>query len=114
MRTVSVPGFQAAVGTRTSNWRRATSTVAVGAGVTALPELSSSSAVEPCTVRKYLADELTLAPRGQATGAGGSPGGGVNAVRSGLISVLTGPRNAVAPASGLSRSSTRSAALLAK
>src|SRR4051794_6015292 len=114
MRTVESPGSHAACATRTSIWRRVVSTVAVGAGVSGLPlAASSSSALEPWTVRNSCAGETTLALCGHATGAPESPSATVNATLSGAFIVLSVIRNAVASLSGLTRNSTRSAALLA-
>ena len=114
MPTVCVPGSQAVCGTRTSIWRRAMSTDAVGGGATALPvAASSSSALLPWTVRNCCAGETTPAPCGQGTGAAESPMAMVNAVLSAALRVFSVTRKAVASGSGLTRSSTRSAALLA-
>ena len=114
MRTLLWPGFHAACGTRTSTWRRVRSTVAVGAGdLGAPPAASSSSAVDPCTVRKSAAGDETPAPCGQGTGAPELPSAMVKPVRLASLRVFSVTRNAVASASGRTRSSTRSAALLA-
>ena len=114
MRTLELPGSQAACGTTTVIWRRVMSTLAVGAGVLALPlAASSSSAVPPCSVRNSAAGEEMPAPCGHAAAAPESPSAMVNAVRAASCRVLSVTRNAVASPSGLTRSSTRSAALLA-
>src|SRR4051794_30971157 len=114
MRTVEVPGFQAACGTRTSNCRRVVSTVTVGAGETGAPVVASVSvAVVPCTVRNRCAGELTPAASGHGCGTAESPNATVNATLLGSFSVLRVTRNAVWSASGFTRSSTRSAALFA-
>src|SRR3954451_11286590 len=114
MRTTEAPGSQAACGTRTSIWRRVVSTVAVGAGASALPVAASSSlALETCTVRNSCAGDTPLALCGHATGAPESPSATVNATLSAAFIVLSVIRNAVASLSGLTRNSTRSAALLA-
>jgi hypothetical protein len=64
-------------------------------------------------VRNSWAGERTPAPCGQASAAGEPPIAIVTPVRAASLSVLSVMRNAVASASGLTRSSTRSAALLA-
>ena len=66
----------------------------------------------PWTVRKYRAGELTPAPYGQSRSAGESPIATVNAATLGSSIVLSVTRKAVAVRSGLTRNSTRSAALL--
>src|SRR3954453_7611685 len=115
MRTALVPGSQAAWGTRTSNWRRRTSTPAMGAGdLRALVAASRSSAVVPCTVRNSWAGELTPAPFGHGSGVADEPSAIVKAVRAGSLSVLRVTRNSVASPCGFTRSSTRSAPLFAK
>src|SRR3954471_2728034 len=84
MRTTDRPGSQAACGTRTSIWRRPGSTVAVGAGDSAAPDVASvSTAWSPCTVRKCCAGERTPEPKGQGAGSCELPRAIVNAVRSG-------------------------------
>ena len=67
----------------------------------------------PCQVRKSCAGADALAPCGKARADDELPMAIVAAVSSGLASVLKVSRKAVAEASGLTRSSTRSAALLA-
>src|SRR5947209_7293195 len=114
MRTFEVPGSQAACGTSTVIWRRVRSTVPVGAGVLGAPVAASSrSTLEPWTVRNRAAGEVTPAPWGHGTADGESPSAMVKATRLGSLRVLSVTRNAVVSASGLTRSSTRSAALLA-
>jgi hypothetical protein len=88
--------------------------VALGAGSIGLPvAASSSSAVEPCTVRNSCAGDTTPALCGHGLGSSESPSAIVNATRSGAFIVLSVTRNAVESASGFTRSSTRSAALFA-
>ena len=109
-----MPGSQAACGTRTSTWRRVRSTRALGAGDFVVPVVASrSSALDPCTVRKSAAGEVTPAPCGHGSGVAELPSAIVKAVRFGSFSVFSVIRNAVASASGRTRSSTRSAALSA-
>jgi hypothetical protein len=108
----ALPGFHAACGTRTSNWRRRRSTVVAGVGAfMALVVASRSSAVVPCTVRNSSAGDLTPAACGQARAVAEEPSAIVNAVRAGSLRLFTVTRNAVAPGTGFTRSSTRSAAL---
>src|SRR4051812_5260426 len=114
MRTVELPGFHAPCATRTSTWRRAASTLTLGAGDSAAPVAALVSvALVPCTVRNNWAGDETPAPAGHAWGAAELPSAIVNATRDGSFSVLRVTRKAVSPASGLTRSSTRSAALFA-
>ena len=114
IRTVLRPGSQAECGTRTSIWRRLRSTLAVGAGVFGVPVAASiSSALDPCTVRNSEAGEETPAPWGHGSAAAEFPSAIVNATRLGSCSVLSVTRKAVSVASGRTRISTRSAALLA-
>jgi hypothetical protein len=64
-------------------------------------------------VRKRSAGDRTPAACGHARGVADEPIAIVNAVRSGSTRVLSVTRKAVAPVSGRTRSSTRSAALFA-
>jgi hypothetical protein len=114
MRTVSRPGFHAACGTVSSTWRRRLSTRTVGAGVSTRPlPAARRSAVVPCQVRNRSAGAVALAPCGKGLGVGELPSAIVAATRAGSRSVFRVRRKAVARRSGLTRSSTRSAALLA-
>src|SRR5690349_1340141 len=82
MRTVLVPGSHAECGTSTVIWRRARSTLALGAGELAAPVSASvSSAVLPWTVRNSCAGDATPAPCGHGSGTGESPSAIVVAVR---------------------------------
>src|SRR5436190_8947734 len=88
IRTTDVPGFHAAWGTRTSNWRRVMSTETLGEGVRALPVVASvSTAVVPCTVRNRCAGDTTPALNGQASAVAESPRAIVNATRLGSLNV---------------------------
>src|SRR5947207_10837749 len=90
------------------------STETVGAGVRAAPVAASvSTPVVPCTVRNSCAGDSTPALNGQGRAVEDSPSAIVNATRLGSLSVFSVARNAVAVVSGLTRSSTRLAALLA-
>ena len=107
------PGFHAAWGTRISIWRFASNTCTPGAGLRTAPVASRRSASAPCTVRNSWAGAVAFAPWGNGTGAGEEPMAIVVAARWMLTIVLSVSRNAVASASGLTRSSTRSAAFCA-
>jgi hypothetical protein len=112
--TVDEPGFHAACGTRSSTWRRAVSTVTPVAGPTGVPvAASTSSAVLPCQVRKSCAGTRTFAPCGMSSATGESPIAIVAAARFGSTIVFSVMRKSVAPATGFTRSSTRSAAFCA-
>ena len=114
VRTLEVPGFHAACGTRTWIWRRPMSTLTFGAGVSVFPDDASvRTAVPPCHVRNTCAGDETPAPSGHATEDDESPSAIVKAVLFGSSSVFSVTRKAVAEASGSTRSSTRSAALFA-
>ena len=114
------PGFQSEWGTSISIWRRVKSTLTVGARpLTAEPSdacTRSATIVEPdgCTVRNRSAGAVTLAPSGNGYTVPGVPPIAIeNATSEGFWSVLSVTRKAVALLSGLTRNSTRSAALLA-
>ncbi len=112
-RTVPVPGSHSLWGTLTVIWRRARSTETVGAGpATGSPVAASvSTAVSPWTVKKYRAGALTLAPNGNGCDSPSVPPIAIAvAMRAGSSRVLSVIRKAVAFLSGLTRSSTRSAA----
>src|SRR5437764_1071528 len=70
-------------------------------------------APDPCQVRNAVAGDETPAPNGQACDVAPLPSAIVNALSLGSFSVFNVTRNAVACANGLTRNSTRSAALLA-
>ena len=92
------------------------STVTVGAGpATGLPvSASSSSALVPWTVRNRSAGATTFAPNGNGCTTPRVPPRAIEKpTRLGSLSVFSVTRNAVASLSGLTRSSTRLAALLA-
>jgi hypothetical protein len=72
---------------------------------------SSSSAEFPWTVRNSAAGAVALAPCGNLIGTADPPIAIVAATRSGSSIVFSVSRNAVAPATRRTRSSTRSAAL---
>ena len=112
-RTTPRPGSQAECGTRTSIWRRSRSTATLGVPRGAPVAASSRSALEPCTVRNSEAGAVAPAPCGNGSGAAELPIAIVAPTRSGSRSEFSVSRNAVAPASGFTRSSTRSAALSA-
>ena len=112
-RTVPPPGSHSLCGTSTVIWRRARSTETVGAGpATGSPLAASvSTAVSPWTVRKYCAGALTLAENGNGCGSPSVPPIAIAvATSAGSSSVFSVMRKAVAFFSGLTRSSTRSAA----
>ena len=97
------------------------STVTVGAGPGAgvpVAAVTRSAVIAPfapgCTVRNRSAGALTFAPCGNGSGTPGVPPIAIEAATSdGSFIVFSVSRNAVAPASGFTRSSTRSAALFA-
>ncbi len=96
------------------------STVTVGAGPATtvfVPAWTSSATMPvdvPCTVRNRAAGETTLAPCGNANVVPSTPPMAIEkATREGSVIVFRVTRKAVAPAIGLTRNSTRSAALLA-
>jgi hypothetical protein len=70
--------------------------------------------VPPWTVRNSAAGERTPAEWGHTRVVAEDPRAIVNAVRAGSLSVFSVTRNAVAPETRLTRSSTRSAPLFAK
>ncbi len=108
------PGSQALWGTSTWIWRRCSLIDTCGAGVIPCPPLERTRfACWPWTVRKYAARAATLAPWGKGRRCGELPMAIVVATSDGSFIVLRVIRKAVALASGLTRSSTRSAALLA-
>ena len=113
-------GSQADFGTRTSICRRAWSSetcgAAPGAAVPVAACVISATSPEPSgwTVRNWSAGARTLAPCGNGNASPGVPPMATEiATSDGSLSVLRVKRNAVASASGLTRSSTRSAALFA-
>src|SRR5258708_5789547 len=112
IRTAEIPGSHASWGTRTSNCLRFMSTVAVGAGAMGFPVAAwVSTAVVPWTVRKACAGDETPALKGQLSEVADLPRAIVKATLDGSLSEFSVTRKAVADRSGLTRSSTRSAAL---
>ena len=113
-RTGRLPGSQTRCETRTWIWRRRASIDTCGAGLITFESLArTSSPCRPWTVRKSAAGARTLAPWGKFRGWAEPPIAIVVATEAGSLSVLRVIRKAVAFASGFTRSSTRSAALLA-
>src|SRR4051794_3745502 len=119
-RTTPLPGSHAVCGTRTSIWRRVVSTETVGeppaTGVLVPAWTRSATMPEPAggTGRNMSAGARTLAPSGNGMDTPCVPPMAIeNATSDGSFSVFSVTRNAVASASGFTRTSTKSAALFA-